>query len=131
VKSTSCPNFAPLVHPETPRKRQRTRGCSGGGHWPERACPPGAIDRQTRLADLHCDFVADALVAREETYRSDLGYSADESHRQMQARAWGEKATRPEARKWWKHYAARALTTGSLALYDYVEPTWGCVTSVS
>jgi predicted transcriptional regulator len=59
-----------------------------------------AIERQTRLAEQRKSFVADALVAREEAHRNGLAYSAGEVHRYMQARARGEKATRPRPRKW-------------------------------
>ncbi|HQR53076.1 MAG TPA: hypothetical protein PLZ79_07375 [Burkholderiales bacterium] len=61
-----------------------------------------AIERQTRLAEQRRSFVADALAAREETRRSGLAYPAGEVHRYMQARARGEKAARPQPRKWRK-----------------------------
>lgn len=61
-----------------------------------------AIERQTRLAEQRRGFVADALAAREETYRSGLGYPAGEVHRYMQARARRAKAARPRPRKWRK-----------------------------
>ena len=61
-----------------------------------------AIERQTRLAEQHRGFVADALAAREETYRSGLAYPAAEVHGYMRARARGEKATRPRPRRWRK-----------------------------
>lgn len=59
-----------------------------------------AIERQTRFSEQRRIFVADALAAREEAYRSGLGYSASEVHRYMQARARGEEAARPPPRKW-------------------------------
>ncbi len=61
-----------------------------------------AIERQTRLAEQRRSFVADALAARQEVHGSGLGYPAGEVHRYMQARARGEKATRPRPRKWQK-----------------------------
>ena len=61
-----------------------------------------AIERQTQLAERRRGFVANALAAREEAYRSGLGYSASEVHRYMQARARGEKVARPQPRKWRK-----------------------------
>ena len=61
-----------------------------------------AIERQTRLAEQRRSFVADALVTREDAYRSGLGYSAGDVHRYMRARARGEKAARPRPRKWRK-----------------------------
>ena len=59
-----------------------------------------AIERQTRLAEQRRSFVADALAAREEAYRSGLGYAAEEVHRYVQARSRGEEAARPQPRKW-------------------------------
>ena len=61
-----------------------------------------AIERQTRLAEQRRTFVADALAAREEAYRSELGYSAGDVHRYLRARARGEEAARPQPRKWRK-----------------------------
>jgi predicted transcriptional regulator len=61
-----------------------------------------AIERQTRLAEQRRNFVADALAAREEAHRSGLGYPASEVHRYMRARARGDKAARPQPRKWRK-----------------------------
>ena len=61
-----------------------------------------AIERQTRLAEQRKGFVADALAAREEAYRSGSAYSASEVHRYMEARARGEKVARPRPRKWRK-----------------------------
>jgi predicted transcriptional regulator len=61
-----------------------------------------AIERQTRFAEQRRGFVADALAAREDAHRSGVGYPADEVHRYMRARGRGEKAARPEPRKWRK-----------------------------
>lgn len=59
-----------------------------------------AIERQTRLAEQRRDFVEDALVARDEAHRTGLAYPAGEVHRYLQARARGDKAARPQPRKW-------------------------------
>jgi predicted transcriptional regulator len=59
-----------------------------------------AIERQTRLAQQRRGILADALAAREEAHRSGLGYPADEVDRYMQARARGEKPSRPQPQEW-------------------------------
>jgi predicted transcriptional regulator len=59
-----------------------------------------AIRTAAVAAEKRATFVADAAASRSETLESGKGYSADEVHTYIRARAAGKQATRPKAKSW-------------------------------
>jgi predicted transcriptional regulator len=59
-----------------------------------------AIRAAAVAAEKRATFVADAAASRSETLESGKGYSADEVHTYIRARAAGKQATRPKAKSW-------------------------------
>ena len=51
-------------------------------------------------AEKRAAFVADAAASRAETLESGEGYSTDEVHAYIQARADGKRLTKPRAKSW-------------------------------
>ncbi|MCC5868717.1 MAG: hypothetical protein JJU27_09400 [Gammaproteobacteria bacterium] len=59
-----------------------------------------AIRAAAVAADKRATFVADAAASKAETLRSGEGYSANEVHTYIRARAGGKVASKPKARSW-------------------------------
>jgi predicted transcriptional regulator len=59
-----------------------------------------AIEEQTRLAEQRKQFVARALVAREDFRRSGKAYSLEDVKRYYTARLTGKLAKRPRLKRW-------------------------------
>lgn len=59
-----------------------------------------AIRTAAVAAEKRAAFVADAVASKSETLKSGKGYSADEVHAYIQARARGKTVPRPKARSW-------------------------------
>jgi hypothetical protein len=59
-----------------------------------------AIRTAAAAAEKRAAFVADAVASRSETLKSGKGYSADDVHAYLRARAGGKVASRPKARSW-------------------------------
>ncbi|MGE0401111.1 MAG: hypothetical protein AB7T06_30660 [Kofleriaceae bacterium] len=59
-----------------------------------------AIERETTLAELRRSFVADALDARADFERTNLGFDANDVHAYLRERTAGGRPARPKAKRW-------------------------------
>lgn len=59
-----------------------------------------AIRAAVAAAEKRAAFVSGAVASRAETLKSGKGYSADEVHAYVRARARGKAASRPKAKSW-------------------------------
>ena len=58
------------------------------------------LERGIEQAEQRASFVAEALAAREEFAKDQLGYDAEDLHRYLAQRAEGKKVRRPRPKKW-------------------------------
>ena len=59
-----------------------------------------AIRAAAIAAERRAAFVSDAVASRAETLKSGKGYSADEVHDYVRARAHGQAVSKPKAKSW-------------------------------
>ncbi len=59
-----------------------------------------AIEQAAISTEQRADFLAQAQAARRQALDTGLGYTADEVHAYLRARAAGTPATPPQARPW-------------------------------
>ena len=59
-----------------------------------------AIEQAATAAEHRLRFVADAKAARDEMLETGKGYSAQDVHHYLRAKALGKKVTKPKAGSW-------------------------------